>query len=81
MRTRFLSRRGENELLSRATRDQVVVRHAALVSMDSSPVTVFLDPDQGFRSRENTRIADIDGWANELGRRSSECRFTARWIS
>jgi hypothetical protein len=33
-----------------------------------SRVTVFfLDPDQSFRSRENTRIEDIEGWAKELG--------------
>lgn len=27
----------------------------------------FMDRDQGFRDRENTTVADIAGWANELG--------------
>lgn len=36
--------------------------------MRCSRVTVFfLDPDQSFRSRENTRIGDIEAWAQELG--------------
>ena len=36
--------------------------------MRCSCVTVFfLDPDQSFRSRENTRIEDIQAWAEELG--------------
>src|SRR5690606_13221476 len=36
--------------------------------MRCSRVTVFfLDPDQSFRSRENTRIEDIEAWAEELG--------------
>jgi uncharacterized protein len=35
--------------------------------MRCSRVTVFfLDPDQSFRARENTTIADIDAWAGEL---------------
>jgi DUF2075 family protein len=33
-----------------------------------SKVTVFLlDPKQSFRARENTRVADIESWAEELG--------------
>lgn len=36
--------------------------------MRCSRVTVFfLDPDQSFRARENTRIEDIERWAEELG--------------
>jgi hypothetical protein len=36
--------------------------------MRCSRVTVFfLDPDQSFRARENTRIEDIERWAKELG--------------
>lgn len=36
--------------------------------MRCSRVTVFfLDPEQSFRSRENTRIQDIESWAAELG--------------
>jgi len=36
--------------------------------MRCSRVTVFfLDPEQSFRSRENTTIGDIEAWAQELG--------------
>lgn len=36
--------------------------------MRCSRVTVFfLDPEQSFRSRENTRVDDIEAWARELG--------------